>query len=317
MPSVKIENLIRPFSSGFAAVSARQQTELLTKRFVSEIEKEIEVKCWKEKNDYFIWSQIPSKANAKYPGDRITYDVIIKLSPPNSAWIKQDHMREYDVKVFSNEPNFMFTFTYAFSARRGLLNMPNGYYSRKALKIKPKVRNPLLLLGIDEGLFFTVMYMDKNHLFVKARFEERCNDNKLTLKDVQKLVVGQEEKYKENSNRQLRHRNEQKKKDIVKFSRSEEEQLASRMKQETNKVGKAKSPEFLRSRLTDTDLYSDLSSSLKYNQMKDSTEQKRTRALEQVGGLEASLGNTRLAGSSLGKTRLAGTLGKTKLAGKR
>ena len=61
---VKIEQIIKPFSSGFTAVSTRLLIEDLTKRYMA-TENDITVRAFKENKDYYIHASRPSKTNDK------------------------------------------------------------------------------------------------------------------------------------------------------------------------------------------------------------------------------------------------------------
>lgn len=264
---VKIEQIIKPFSSGFTAVSTKLLIEDLTRRYIA-TEHDITVKAFKENKDYFIHAMIPSKTNDKYGSDTIYYDAVIQLIPPNFGWQNNDNIRDWDVKVFCNNPSFMFNFTYVYHSKNALIKLPNGYYSKLALKHKPKVRNPLLLLGIDETLWFTVMYMDKHKLFDRSNIDNLCSSNiGYTTKDLIKVLSTQENKLKEINDRGARHRsNENVKKEKEKLSKFEEEKLKLEKRKNTLERGKSiESQPLYTDKLAMTNI-DDLSSNLKtYN----------------------------------------------------
>jgi hypothetical protein len=164
--STKIAQILRPFNKGFSAFQIKLVIDNLTYRYVRNIKNRIHVRFLKENNDYFIHAKVPSESDEEYPGSAsIHYDVIFQLSPPNKASLEANTIREYDLKVFSNIPSFIFTFNYIFHLKRSLINLPQSYYSQRALTEKARIRNPLNLLGIDKSLWFTVYYLDENHAF--------------------------------------------------------------------------------------------------------------------------------------------------------
>lgn len=203
---VKIDNIINPFGSGSMAISVKVVTDALKEKYKNFVESTIEVNAMKIKDNYFLYFQVPSKENKEYPDDVIFYDVIIELIPPNSAWKLHKSIRDYDVKVFSNNPKHMFTFTYVFNKRRALIDLPVKYYSKQALRIAPKKRNPMQLLGIDENLYHCVLYMDKHNLFDRDVLEALIQTSNLDWKSLLEEITPQEEKMKEVSDRDLRHR---------------------------------------------------------------------------------------------------------------
>lgn len=251
---IKIEQIVKPFNSGFSAVSIKYLLENLQKRYLVNIEPNITtVDAVKEKDNYFILVKIPSESNTEYKSDKIFYDVIIELLPPNKSYLNNESVRDYDVRVYSNCPSFTYTFTYVYYKKDALIKMPKGAYTRKALSKAPKVRNPLLLFGIEKTLWFAICYIDKNKLFRRSNLEALIKDDS-KLKDLIKehKIIGQDQKLEEVMAR------------TKKFStiKKKENKIDDRIKEkDIKKIGKT-SPkkeniENLRSRLA-ADLSSDL-----------------------------------------------------------
>ena len=251
---IKIEQIVKPFNSGFSAVSIKYLLENLQKRYLVNIEPNVTtVDAVKEKDNYFILVKIPSESNTEYKSDKIFYDVIIELLPPNKSYLNNESVRDYDVRVYSNCPSFTYTFTYVYYKKDALIKMPKGAYTRKALSKAPKVRNPLLLFGIEKTLWFTICYIDKNKLFKRSNLEALVKDDS-KLKDLIKehKIIGQDQKLEEVMAR------------TKKFStiKKKENKIDDRIKEkDIKKIGKT-SPkkeniENLRSRLA-ADLSSDL-----------------------------------------------------------
>ena len=196
---IKIEQIVKPFNSGFSAVSIKYLLENLQKRYLVNIEPNITtVDAIKEKDNYFILVKVPSESNTEYKSDKIFYDVIIELSPPNKSYLNNESVRDYDVRVYSNCPSFTYTFTYVYYKKDALIKMPKGAYTRKALSKAPRVRNPLLLFGIEKTLWFAICYIDKNKLFKRSNLEALVKDDS-KLKDLIKehKIIGQDQKLEE------------------------------------------------------------------------------------------------------------------------
>ena len=255
---VKIEEIIHPFPKGFAALSMKPYIDDLTKRYKSEVKDKINLHAFQHKGSYYVYGQVPSKGNSKYPADIIFYDVALQLTPPNILRNKDDNIRDWDVKVFNNIPSFMFTFDYAFNKRDGLIKLPRGYYSDTALKFKAKVRNPNNLLGIDEGLWFLIMYMDENELFNRTNIDRVCDGGNITYDAMVKTIVPQEKKLKDVNSR---HADQAKPKEI-KLTDSEKKRIErdrKRIEEEREKERHKSSTEALKD---DKLLTSNLSSNL-------------------------------------------------------
>ena len=203
---VKLVEIIKPFGSGAAAISVRTLIDKL-KMDYRELEPDIDLEVMKIKTHYFMYFSLPSKANSKYPDDRIYYDIVFEFIPPNSAWEKESRsVHDWDIRVFSNMPNFMFTFTFAFNKRHALIELPKRYYSMKALKLPPKMKNPYLFLGIDEGLWLCEQYMEKHNLLDRAILDNLLSSSTLDWKLLLEELDTQEDKLQEANNRDLRHR---------------------------------------------------------------------------------------------------------------
>lgn len=236
---IKIQQIVKPFNSGFSAVSIKYLLEDLQKRYLQNIKPELVCKAIKIKNDYFVYFQIPSESNSEYPSDKVHYDVILQLVPPNASWLESENLRDFDVKVYSNCPSFTFTFTYVYYKQGALINMPHGAYTRKALNTKPVTRNPLLLYGIEKSLWFAICYMDENHLFRRSKLDAMITDDK-TLKDLVKEynMLGQDEKLLEVERRAKKHAAIKLKEREEKISESRLEEMRRQEQRNTRVLGK-------------------------------------------------------------------------------
>jgi hypothetical protein len=170
--SVKVAQMLRPFNKGFSALQIKLVMNDLVFRYTRNIKDQMQIKVFKEKEDYFIYAKVPSESNDEYPDSKpIHYDVVIQLSPPNKASLAWTDIREYDAKVYANIPSFVFTFNYVYHFRRALITMPNGFYTRQAVMERPRVRNPLNLLGIEKSLWFTIFYLDDHKIFKRSNID--------------------------------------------------------------------------------------------------------------------------------------------------
>jgi hypothetical protein len=170
--SVKVAQMLRPFNKGFSALQIKLVMNDLVFRYTRNIRDQMQIKVFKEKEEYFIYAKVPSESNDEYPDSKpIHYDVIIQLSPPNKASLAWTDIREYDAKVYANIPSFVFTFNYVYHFRRALIEMPRGFYTQKAVMERPRVRNPLNLLGIEKSLWFTIFYLDDRRVFKRSTID--------------------------------------------------------------------------------------------------------------------------------------------------
>jgi hypothetical protein len=252
--SVKVSQMLRPFNKGFSALQIKLIMNDLVYRYIKNIKDKIKVRYCKENNDYFIYAKIPSESNDIYPDSApIFYDVIVQLTPPNKAAIALDSIREYDAKVFSNIPSFVFTFNYVYHYKRALIDLPSDYYTHRAMMEKPRVRNPLYLLGIDKSLWFTIFYLDEHKIF------KRTNIDSLIDANVNLLKLLKEEKVKTQDRKldecELREKH---KRDLKEVERKEKQRHVAKFKMPKNKLRDDEVEE----------LFSDLSSGLHTEQFK-------------------------------------------------
>jgi hypothetical protein len=254
--SVKVAQMLRPFNKGFSALQIKLVMNDLVFRYIKNIQNKIKIRTFVENNVYFIYAKIPSESGSEYPDSPpIHYDVILQLTPPNKAAIAWTDIREYDAKVYSNIPSFVFTFNYVYHFKRALINLPGDYYTHKAMQEKPKVRNPLNLLGIEKSLWFTVYHLDYNRLF-KKRYIDSLLVEGLTLAKLLKeeRIKTQDQKIAECELR------EKHKRDLKEVERKRKGRAASRVKEIKRPVKKNETAE----------IFSDLSSGLRDEHLSNS-----------------------------------------------
>lgn len=291
--SVKIDELVKPFGSGFAAIHVSTLVEQLKEKYKNFVESTIEVSALKQKDTYFIYFNIPSKDNKKYPEDVVFYDIVLELNPPNSAWKMHENIRDWDIRVFNNCPRFMFTFNYAFNKRNGLIKFPSQYYSKYSLRNAPKVRNPTLLLGIDENLYHAIMYMDKHRLFYKDVLDTLCDSSEMDYKAMLDEISTQDEKMREVEDRDLRHRALNRRKNSkVWNSGSEKQKIKNQLLEESKNLTNLRASNPEESKLLQTKLLSNLRSRLSLLNVKNNK-------TSLYSSTNSSLGSSSLRSNSL------------------
>ncbi len=193
---VTIEDLIYPIGHG-SALSMKIIEKELTDRFYKHINQYVKIhSAYKDGEVYYIHLQIPSENNGRSVTE-VFYDVVFEFYPRNKTQIPLIYYNDYGVKVFSNSPSFLFTFTHVFSERGALPDfIPAKFYAKEALKNPPKVRNPVELMGIDKTVWFSIRYLRHNHLFQKVRLDQIC-ERKGSYKNILKFIKSQEDKLAE------------------------------------------------------------------------------------------------------------------------
>jgi hypothetical protein len=214
---IGVENFIQPFKAGSAMIQLKAQHAQYAAEYVRLIEPTMEVRCWMEKDEYYVHALIPSESNESHD-QKLFYDVIFRFKARNKADETNNHIADYMCEAFSNNPAFLFSFTYVFNKNKCLLsNASKKLYSDTALREPAKIRNPYNLLGISKDLWFAEHYMKRHHLFRKEVFENLAQ--KTTLTAVLVKVKSQEAKLKEANDRD---KDEATKKSKIKYQTREE-----------------------------------------------------------------------------------------------
>lgn len=139
--------------------------ELYTSKYekvmVRELNK-VDYIIYKAKNSYYIYIKVPSEVVPKF-----YYDVVIKLSPPKEILSGGNNLKNYEAQFFSNDPAFVFTFAHAFRKAGLFIEELSVRMSKKALKDKPKEKNPKEEIAYVKSLYFAYLIMKDKGLFNK------------------------------------------------------------------------------------------------------------------------------------------------------
>ena len=117
--------------------------------------------------DYIVHFKIPSENI-----DRFYYDVVIRFFHKNEEGAKKfsGSLTDYSVQFFSNDPSFVYTFTYAFKKNNlFFLDMENRM-SKLALTRVGKEKNPTSQVGYVKTLYFAYLEMKHLGLFNKVNW---------------------------------------------------------------------------------------------------------------------------------------------------
>ena len=157
----------------------------------------IDYKVYKSKKDYYIHFKIPSEVIEDF-----YYDVVVQFSPPSVAQEVQTTISNYNVRFYSNDPSFVYTFAHAFLKNDLLISDLKPRMSKEALKQVAKEKNPDNQIGYVKSLYFTYLIMENKNLFAKIRLDSMANnyDKNELLSDVmdadEKVKLRQEAKPK-------------------------------------------------------------------------------------------------------------------------
>lgn len=175
-----------------SAISIKAILENYKKRYVTYIENNVKVHTSyiKNKDIYVIYTKIPSESNHKYEKE-LYYDIVVEFHPIDKSNKDEADLKNYQVKVYSNSPSFIYTFTNLFNENGWLSEyIPKKYYIKKALTDKAKVRNPMQIQGLEKSIWFTMFYIKSTRLYKKNVFKSH---DKLPIKELINKVTTQNE----------------------------------------------------------------------------------------------------------------------------
>ena len=192
--------LINPLGKGSAVGAARSAIIAdLDNRFLKVMlnnNNRMEVRCFKNKDDYLIKVKVPAE---KYSG--LYYDVLLKFTPysPNKEdldVIKNDRsLNRYRLRLFSNSPNFMFTYTYVLNKYDMIVPIIKHKCSNTALTTPPAIKNPVESYGFEKSCYFACKYLKQMGYLNKLVIEQ--NLYRFDLVKLQTSIKSQESKMKE------------------------------------------------------------------------------------------------------------------------
>lgn len=116
----------------------------------------------KKKDEYYCYIKIPSEVVPKF-----YYDVVILFYTENNTYRRASTLSDYDIKVFSNDPSFVFTYLRVFLKNDMFIKDLSAKAPSLALKKDPKEKNPKEIIGYVKSLYFAYLYMKTKNLFNK------------------------------------------------------------------------------------------------------------------------------------------------------
>ena len=118
---------------------------------------------------YYIHMKIPSEVVPNF-----YYDVVVELYTKRNELKNKTTLREYDVRFYSNDPAFVYTFAHAFSKSDMYIKDLESKSNRLALTHKANVKNPKDEVWYVKSLFFAYLTMEKYNLFSRAILENQA-----------------------------------------------------------------------------------------------------------------------------------------------
>lgn len=154
--------------------------ELYTQKFNAVLAREagrVSVTKYKvNEKHYILHMMIPSEVVEKF-----YYDVIIDFQTSNDSIAAEPTLKNYNVRFFSNDPSFVFTYAYSFRSNNLFAEDFASKMSEMALKEKPKETNPKLLVGYVKSLYFAYLYYKLKGFDKKSTWYDAAKYNKTIL----------------------------------------------------------------------------------------------------------------------------------------
>lgn len=136
----------------------------LDKILVREMGK-IDYTLYKSGKKYYVYIKIPSEVIEKF-----YYDVVIEFSEPKDKSLIDSTLKNYNVKFYSNDPSFVYTFAHAFIKNKMFIDELKGVMSKEAIRQVATEKNPSNQVGYVKSLYFAYLYLKRENVFNKNKF---------------------------------------------------------------------------------------------------------------------------------------------------
>lgn len=111
---------------------------------------------------FVIYIQMPSEKTEK-----LYYDVVVDFTAEDDVKRRINNLDGYHVRFFSNDPNFIYTYAYAFNKDKLIIPELISKINPKALNDAPKHTNPHEMAGYVKSFYFAYLFMLNKGLFNK------------------------------------------------------------------------------------------------------------------------------------------------------
>lgn len=169
--------LNNPGGKGNAALNIKSVKEGFTARY-EKIVKNIDYQIFLVKKDVYILVNIPSSVQG------IKYDILVKFTETSKS--AGTSIADYDMKLFSNSPSFLYTYAYAYDKQGLFLTDCKRKLSAQMLKDIAKSKNPYGILSYDFSIFAALHFIVSNDYLSLDTINQY--GKKVNKTDVLKLV---------------------------------------------------------------------------------------------------------------------------------
>ena len=169
------ELMTNPAGKGDSSMTNRAiLLSLLDSRYYDYIkEKEIKCKFFKQLNAnvYYIVMKVPTLKSRDN-----SYDIVFQLSDEKSLYSNSTSIVDYDIKVFSNCPSFVYTFAKVYKDNGLFIELLSEKLPKINLTQAPEVRNRYGIVNHDKYLYIAAKYLyeSRSTLLNKSTLSLRC-----------------------------------------------------------------------------------------------------------------------------------------------
>jgi hypothetical protein len=123
--------------------------------------------CYKNKDGslFVIHLKVPSEVVPKF-----YYDVVVEFTTKNPAYIPAMDLKKYDVRFYSNSPDFVYTHCHAYVTSGLFFADLKKRMNKLSLTKKAVERNPNDEVGYVKSIFFAYLIITSRKLFDKSRY---------------------------------------------------------------------------------------------------------------------------------------------------
>lgn len=193
---LNIKQLLQNPTGKFSSYMARRDRTIedLDNRYLQLLAKAktFKFKVYKVKNNYLFHFYIPSEEFV----NSLFYNVCILFEEHDELTGSEKTINNHHLKLFSNSPNFMFTYTYALNQNKMIIPFLLSKCSKRALTEAPTLRNPIEVYGFEKSIYFACRYIMDNQL--NNIFEIENNRFLYNETKLKSEIMSQEKKYEEN-----------------------------------------------------------------------------------------------------------------------
>ena len=201
MEKMNYEQLMQnPGGKGSSFFYARNQivSDLEVKYHKLIQQKRITMSTYKQKDSYFFVFKIPSESV-----DRLFFDVVLEFLPfPDDEGLNSEQIVDNDktflrhhIRIYSNNPSFMFTYTYVVNKAKMIVPQLVKHCSPLALTKEPQIKNPYEVYGFEKTIYFALLYMKYNGFFNRQLAD--TNAKVLVNDGLRQVVASQNSKFDE------------------------------------------------------------------------------------------------------------------------